>query len=101
MTIVMSEKDADTLIRQLYKGERPKHAHTLVCGCGEVADLRQDPAAWDGWRVLPTAKCPACLDLLAAQLVQWTLQPMQARARFLALVEAIGLRPQIQIKEGR
>jgi hypothetical protein len=88
MEIVVSEIDADKLIRTLYKGRRPAHVHTLICACGALADLRKDPDAWDGWRVLPTAKCPACLT--KRQLVEWNLIPHQARVLFLELIENIG-----------
>lgn len=90
MEIVMSEMDAARLIHALYKGRWPKHVHTLICGCSAQADLRRDPVAWNGWRVLPTAKCPECLA--QRQLVEWSLVPHEARVRFLALVDRVSVR---------
>ena len=60
-TVVLDELDADRLLRVLYNGPRPAKVHTLICLCGAIADLRESPRAWNGWQILPTAKCPNCL----------------------------------------
>jgi hypothetical protein len=59
--VILDELDADRLLRVLYNGTRPVRVHTLVCLCGAIADLRQDERAWNGWQILPTAKCPTCI----------------------------------------
>ena len=64
ITIILDDLDeceADRLLRLLYNGIRPSKVHTLVCLCGAIADLRLSKKAWNGWQVLPTAKCPCCL----------------------------------------
>lgn len=88
--IVTDEADADRILRRIYQGRRPARVHLLICACGEMADLHDDPGAWNGWQILPHARCPKCLA--ERQLVQWDLQPVEARARFLALVERLGVR---------
>lgn len=80
--VILDEADADRILRILYNGSRPVHVHTLVCLCGAIADLRENPSAWDGWQLLPNAKCPACLALHQATLIE-QLVPAQARERFL------------------
>lgn len=87
--VIVEEADADKLLRILYNGRRPKRVHTLVCACGAIADLRQDPRAWNGWVVLPHPKCPTCR--IAGQPVV-TFQPefpMRALVRFVHLVDLL------------
>lgn len=60
--VILDEVDTDKLLRLLYNGERPVRVHTLICLCGAVADLRESVKAWNGWQILPTAKCPACIE---------------------------------------
>lgn len=59
--VVLDELDADRILRRLYNGRRPEKIHILICLCGAMGDLWQSPRAWNGWRVLPNAVCPACL----------------------------------------
>ena len=88
--IILDEHDADTLLRILYNGTRPARVHTIACLCGAVADLRVSPCAWDGWQVLPHAKCPACLALSRVAMID-ELSPELARERFLKMVEALSV----------
>jgi hypothetical protein len=81
ITIILDEHDADKLLRVLYNGTRPARVHTLVCLCGTIADLRQDPRAWNGWQILPPAKCPACQMLTNAASIE-ERYPQLARERF-------------------
>ena len=60
--VILDELDADRLLRMLYNGTRPAKVHTLVCLCGAIGDLRVSEQAWNGWQILPTAKCPACIE---------------------------------------
>jgi 2-keto-3-deoxy-galactonokinase len=85
-TIVLDEQDADRLLKVLYNGTRPKRVHTLICLCGAIADLRDHSSAWDGWQVLPHAKCPACLAETQAAAIE-ELYPSQAYDRFLQALE--------------
>jgi len=87
----LSEEDTDRLLRMLYNGTRPARVHTLICACAEIADLRVSPGAWDGWQILPTAKCPECLKCEHAASIQ-DAYPIQAHERFVGMVGAIGLR---------
>jgi hypothetical protein len=82
MIKVLDEHDVDTLLRVLYNGTRPTRVHTLVCGCGALADLRVSTKAWNGWQVLPHAKCPKCLAATSAALYFEELYPQLARERF-------------------
>lgn len=83
--IVYDAFDCEQILDALYKGKRPEHVHTLLCSCGATADLRQDPGAWNQWMILPHARCPACLQRERAR--QLTLQPMEARRRYLGLLQ--------------
>jgi 2-keto-3-deoxy-galactonokinase len=85
--VILDEVDADRLLRALYNGTRPRHVHTLICLCGAIADLRTDPKAWNGWQILPHAKCPACRHTVVERDEE--LYPTQARARFLLKIDAI------------
>jgi hypothetical protein len=78
--IVLDEQDADQLLRVLYNGRRPENVHTLICLCGAIADLRESPKAWNGWQLIPNAKCPRCLETPAAPSFQ--LFPVNAREQF-------------------
>ena len=91
VTIVLDEQDADRLLRVLYNGTRPKHVHTLICLCGAIADLRDHQSAWDGWQILPHAKCPTCLAETQAAAIE-ELYPSQAYDQFLQVLEKILLR---------
>jgi hypothetical protein len=90
-TIVLDELDADRILRWLYNGHRPERVHTLICLCGEIADLRKSPAAWNGWRILPNAVCPECLASEDAKKVQEIaeLYPSLAYEKFLKQLEKI------------
>jgi hypothetical protein len=59
--VVIDERDADRLLRTLYN-DKPHQVHILICLCGATADLYVSSRAWNGWQVLPTAKCPVCLE---------------------------------------
>lgn len=86
--VILDEHDADRLLLILYNGTRPPRVHTLACLCGAHADLRVSPCAWDGWQVLPNAKCPACLALTNVSLVEQAY-PERARERFLEMIRII------------
>lgn len=86
--ILLDENDTDRLLRVLYNGTRPARVHTLVCLCGATADLRESPKAWNGWQVLPHARCPICLDATRARTIQ-ALFPNRARNRFLLQLEEL------------
>jgi len=83
--VILDEHDADRLLRILYNGTRPARVHTLICLCGAIADLRMNVCAWNGWQVLPHAKCPTCRALASAASTE-ELQLELARERFLNLV---------------
>jgi hypothetical protein len=78
--IVLDEQDADQLLRMLYNGRRPVRVHTLICLCGAIADLRASPKAWNGWQVIPNARCPRCLEAPSVEAAP--LYPTRALARF-------------------
>jgi len=88
--VILDEHDADKLLRILYNGIRPPRVHTLICLCGATGDLRLSAHAWDGWQVLPHAKCPACLARASATAAEDDLlsksYPEQAREQFLKLI---------------
>ena len=84
--VILSAADADRLLCQLYKGRKPRHVHTLLCGCGARADLRQSPDAWTGWRILPFARCPGCRELCAQEA---DVFPLRAMVRFTRLVDLL------------
>lgn len=88
-TYIVTEEDVARLLCLLYHGKRPRHVHTLLCLCGAVADLRTSPAAWNGWRVLPTARCPQCIVRESRSILE-ELYPLRAEERFLELLEQIG-----------
>lgn len=88
MVVVLDVIDAQTVFDLIYKGKRPSHVHTLLCSCGAQADLREDPCAWKNWMILPHPKCPDCLADERAQYLNQ--DPVQARARYLALLERFG-----------
>jgi len=88
--VILDEHDADTLLRILYNGTRPPRVHTLACLCGALADLRLSPCAWNGWQVLPNAKCPACLALTNVSLVE-EAYPERAREWFLKMIEELSV----------
>ena len=80
--VLHDENDAWNLLRVLYNGRRPARVHTLICLCGALADLRESPKAWNGWQILPHAKCPACLATTqAAEIAE--MYPSHAFQRFL------------------
>ncbi len=62
---ILDEADAGTLLHKLHKCASP----VLTCLCGRSADLRDRPDAWNGWQVLPFAKCPECLKVPAVESV--------------------------------
>jgi hypothetical protein len=78
--ILLDEFDTDRLLRILYNGQRPAKVHTMICVCGAMADLRQSPKAWNGWQILPNAKCPCCLQTPAP--TRSSMDPVGARKRF-------------------
>jgi hypothetical protein len=90
-TIVLDELDADRILRFLYNGHRPERVHTLICLCGTLADLRESPKAWNGWRILPNAVCPECLAAgntrKAAEIAD--LYPSRAYEIFLKQLEKV------------
>jgi hypothetical protein len=86
--VILDEQDADTLLRILYNGTRPPRVHTLICLCGAIADLRISAHAWDGWQVLPHAKCPLCLALASATGFE-VPYPEMARERFMGMLNHI------------
>ena len=90
-TIVLDEDDADRLLRMLYNGRRPARVHTLICFCGRIADLREDECAWNGWQILPHAKCPDCLAKVNSEAVEEIAltYPSLAYERFLLQLEKI------------
>ena len=90
-TIVLDEQDADRILRILYNGTRPSRVHTLICLCGQLADLRESPGAWNGWQILPHALCPLCLAEGKANGIE-ELYPSQAYEQFLKVLEEILLR---------
>jgi len=79
--ILLDEEDVDRLLKLLYHGQRPARVHTLICGCSAQADLRRNPKAWNGWQILPFAKCPDCLK--TPPPADGEAYPSLARARFL------------------
>jgi len=89
-TIILDEHDADTVLRILYNGTRPARVHTLVCLCGAIADLRVSPCAWNGWQILPHAKCPACLALASVAPIE-EQSPQLARERFLKMIDELSV----------
>lgn len=58
--VLMDAADCEALLITLYREARPPRVHTLICGCGAMADLRESAQAWDGWQVLPSPLCPSC-----------------------------------------
>jgi hypothetical protein len=87
--VILDEADTDRILKLLYNGTRPTRIHTLVCSCGRFADLRASECAWNGWQLLPYARCPWCLGHRRA-LVFPDLQPQLARERFETLMRALG-----------
>jgi hypothetical protein len=85
---VLDEHDADVLLRILYNGTRPLRVHTLICFCGNLADLRVSEAAWNGWQLLPHAECPACRAGNQVSVIE-DGYPERARERFLALIDQL------------
>lgn len=83
----MDEQDTDRILKLLYHGEKPERVHTLICGCGAIADLRVSPKAWNGWQILPYARCPACAAVKPP--ADGDAYPALARARFFATIQAI------------
>lgn len=77
----MDEHDTDRLLKLLYHGRKPERVHTLICACGAMGDLRQGEKAWNGWQIIPHAKCPACLRIQAP--ADGEAYPDLARKRFL------------------
>lgn len=77
--IVLDEQDAAELLTVLYNG-KPHHVHILICLCGAIADLRVSAKAWNGWQILPHAKCPRCIETRKTETVE--LYPTRARQRF-------------------
>jgi hypothetical protein len=86
--VVLDEHDADAVLRILYNGTRPARVHTLVCGCGALADLRVNANAWNGWQVLPHAMCPACREL-GPTINMAELYPAGAHERFTKMIEVL------------
>jgi hypothetical protein len=87
--VILDEHDTDRLLRLLYHGTRPARVHTLVCACGRYADLRACESAWNGWQVLPFARCPVCVSGRMAAL--FPEMPHEAtQARFRDLLAALG-----------
>jgi hypothetical protein len=90
-TIVLDELDADRILRFLYNGHRPERVHTLICLCGTLADLREDPRAWNGWRILPNAVCPECLaagNFRKAEEIA-ALYPSEAYDRYIKMLSEV------------
>lgn len=85
ITFILTEEDVARLFQVIYHGRRPQHVHTLLCQCGATADLRKSPSAWNGWRVLPTPRCPQCIEREAKSILE-ELYPLQAEERFLELL---------------
>jgi hypothetical protein len=81
--VLMDAADSDALLGALYES-RPPRVHTLICACGNLADLRESAQAWDGWQVLPTPLCPSC----RAKEFPNPLEG-ETRERYLALVEKL------------
>ena len=91
ITVILDAEDADKLLRVLYNGRRPLRVHTLLCACGALADLRVSACAWTGWQVLPTAKCPVCIERTRAGICTEHGYPVRAQVRFVKLVEVATL----------
>lgn len=89
ITIILDEHDANALLRILYNGTRPGRVHTLICSCGAIADLRVSACAWNGWQLLPHARCPRCVEL-GPSVDMAERNPAGARERFFQLVEKLG-----------
>ena len=87
--VILDEEDASQLLRILYNGKRPARVHTLICLCGNIADLRKNPKAWNGWQILPTAKCPECLLLPKTGTTGQVEYNGPARARFEKAVQTL------------
>ena len=87
VVIVLDEQDTDRLLRILYNGKRPSKVHTLACACSVIADLRLSPRAWNGWQVLPTAKCPTCLQKPAQESALESDYDGPARGRFEDMIQ--------------
>ena len=83
--VVIDEVDAAQLLRTLYHG-RKTEVHVLVCLCGRSADLNKNQKAWNGWQVIPFAKCPHCLQTPAGQSMDAVDCVASARERFNILV---------------
>lgn len=58
----ISELETGKLLRVLVNGIKPARVYVLICGCSAWADIRKNPKAWNGWQIVPFAKCPACLE---------------------------------------
>lgn len=82
--VILEEEDAARLLRTLYNGHKPRRVHTLICLCGAMGDLRVSPKAWNGWQVLPHAKCPRCLRRPYVEPEE--IYPLRAEERFLELI---------------
>jgi hypothetical protein len=89
--IVLDEGDCDRLLRFLYNGRRPEKVHTLICLCGAIADLRESPKAWNGWRILPNAMCPECLAAGNARKAEEIadLYPSEAYDRYIKMLSEV------------
>lgn len=96
-TIVLDVQEARRLLLMAANGTtRLSQVHVLVCLCGATADLREDPSAWNGWRVVPLldCTCPACLECESLQKTQQhdVLYPSQAQKQFAKSLEQVLLR---------
>jgi hypothetical protein len=86
--VILDEEDASKLLQRLYNGKRPAKVHLLICLCGAIADLWVSASAWNGWQVLPHAKCPKCLDIALVGVVE-SLYPDRARMIFNSYLQEI------------
>jgi len=82
--VLMDAADCEALLDTLYRGTRPPRVHTLICRCGNLADLRESVQAWDGWQVLPAPLCPHCR---ATEFPN--PNAVEARERYLKLVDKL------------
>lgn len=62
--IQLDERDFSKLMTVLLHGvRRNPRRQVLVCACGRRSDsLECNPKAWNGWQIVPFAKCPCCLE---------------------------------------
>lgn len=87
--IIVDAQDADKLLRVLYNGTRPERVHTLICLCGAIADLRVSSSAWNGWQVLPYARCPNHKQQTETIVESY---PQLAHERFQGLIDQMNSR---------